>query len=139
LGVAAGLVAAAAGTPVVVHSDDRVPTQKQDAYEHVLDELCVRTDLSPAASARMTDEVGFGFYYRPNFAPGVAALFDRREEMGVRTFLNIVEMLANLAAASTHLGSFLAPPVRDPDHRHVAREPDCDSRPRRHVPGPGGL
>ena len=36
-GVAAGLVAAAAGTPVVAHSGDRVPTQRQDAYKHVLD------------------------------------------------------------------------------------------------------
>ncbi len=106
LGVAAGLVAAAAGTPVVVHSGDRVPTQKQDAYKHVLDELGVRTDLAPAASARMTDDVGFGFYYRPNFAPHVAALFDRRDEMGVRTFVNTIETLANPAAASTHLGSF---------------------------------
>jgi anthranilate phosphoribosyltransferase len=106
LGVAAGLVAAAAGTPVVVHSDDRVPTQKQDAYKHVLDALGVRTALSPATSARMTDVVGFGFYYRPNFAPAVAARFDRRDEMGVRTFLNTVETLANPARASTHLGSF---------------------------------
>ena len=37
LGVAAGVVAAAAGTPVVVHSGDRVPPQKHDAYKHVLD------------------------------------------------------------------------------------------------------
>ncbi|MFB6119124.1 anthranilate phosphoribosyltransferase [Halosegnis sp.] len=106
LGVAAGLVAAAAGTPVVVHSGDRVPTQKQDAYKHVLDALGVRTDLAPAESAAMTDEVGFGFYYQPNFAPTVDALANRREMMGVRTFVNTVETLANPAGASTHLGSF---------------------------------
>ncbi len=105
-GVAAGLVAAAAGTPVVAHSGDRVPTQKQDAYKHVLDELGVRTDLAPAESAAMTDEVGFGFYYRPNFAPGVEDLHDRRDRMGVRTFVNTIETLANPAEASTHLGSF---------------------------------
>ena len=105
-GVAAGLVAAAAGTPVVAHSADRVPTQRQDAYKHVLDELSVRTDLSPAESADMTDEVGFGFYYRPNFAPAVEALDDRRARMGVRTFVNTIETLANPAEASTHLGSF---------------------------------
>ena len=105
-GVAAGLVAAAAGTPVVAHSGDRVPTQRQDAYKHVLDELDVRTDLAPAESAAMTDEVGFGFYYRPNFAPDVEALDDRRARMGVRTFVNTIETLANPAAASTHLGSF---------------------------------
>lgn len=105
-GVAAGLVAAAAGTPVVVHSGDRVPTQKQDAYKHVLDDLGVRTDLAPTESAAMTDEVGFGFYYQPNFAPEVDALSDRRDQMGVRTFVNTIETLANPAGAATHLGSF---------------------------------
>ncbi len=106
LGVASGLVAAAAGTPVVVHSGDRVPTQKQDAYKHVLDELGVETDVSPAESADMVDEVGFGFYYQPNFAPEIVALSERRDRMGVRTFVNTIETLANPADASTHLGSF---------------------------------
>jgi len=105
-GVAAGLVAAAAGTPVVVHSGDRVPTQKQDAYKHVLDELGVRTELDPAESADMVDDVGFGFYYQPAFNPGIDALFDRRDNLGVRSFVNTVETLANPAGASVHLGSF---------------------------------
>ncbi len=106
LGVASGLVAAAAGTPVVVHSGDRVPTQKQDAYKHVLDELGVRTELASEESAEMADEVGFGFYYQPKFNPGVSALSDRRDKMGVRTFFNTIETLANPAGASVHLGSF---------------------------------
>ncbi|GAA0298143.1 anthranilate phosphoribosyltransferase [Halarchaeum salinum] len=106
LGVAAGLVAASAGTPVVVHSGGRVPSGNGVAYKHVLDELGVETDLAPAASAAMTDEVGFGFYYQPHFNPGVHDLLDRREQMGVRTFLNTVETLANPADADVHLGSF---------------------------------
>jgi len=106
LGVASGLVAAAAGTPIVVHSGDRVPTQKQDAYKHVLDELGVRTELDPTESADMVDDVGFGFYYQPAFNPGIDALFDRRDNMGVRSFVNTVETLANPAGASVHLGSF---------------------------------
>ena len=106
LGVAAGVVAAAAGTPVVAHSGDRVPTQKQDAYRHVLDELGVATELSPRDSADMVDDVGVGFYYQPAFNPAVADLFDRRDRMGVRTFVNTVETLANPAGASVHLGSF---------------------------------
>ncbi|MEF8842480.1 MAG: anthranilate phosphoribosyltransferase [Haloarculaceae archaeon] len=106
LGVAAGVVAAAAGTPVVTHSGDRVPTQKQDAYKHVLDELGVRTELEPAESAGMVDETGFGFYYQPKFNPRVHDLFDRRDRMGVRTFVNTIETLANPAGASVHLGSF---------------------------------
>jgi anthranilate phosphoribosyltransferase len=106
LGVGAGLVAAAAGTPVVVHSGDRVPTQKQDAYKHVLDELGVRTEIEPAESAEMVDETGFGFYYQPAFNPAIDALFDRRDQMGVRSFVNTIETLANPAEADVHLGSF---------------------------------
>ncbi|WP_254527848.1 anthranilate phosphoribosyltransferase [Natrinema gelatinilyticum] len=106
LGVGAGIVAAAAGTPVVVHSGDRVPTQKATAYKHVLDELDVRTDLEPEESAEMVDETGFGFYYQPAFNPGIQALYDRRDEMGVRTFVNTVETIANPANADVHLGSF---------------------------------
>ena len=106
LGVAAGAVAAAAGTPVVAHSGDRVPTQRQDAYKHVLDELGVRTDLEPRESADMVDETGFGFYYRPNFDPGTEALDERRAMMGVRTYVNTVETLMNPADADVHLGSF---------------------------------
>jgi anthranilate phosphoribosyltransferase len=106
LGVASGLVAAEAGTPIVVHSGDRVPTQEATAYRHVLDALDVRTDLAPAESAAMVDEVGFGFYAQARFNPGVAALVDRRREMGVRTFVNTIETLANPADADVHLGSF---------------------------------
>ncbi|MFB6151363.1 MAG: anthranilate phosphoribosyltransferase, partial [Haloarculaceae archaeon] len=85
---------------------DRVPTQKQDAYKHVLDELGVRTDLSPGESADMVDDVGFGFYYQPAFNPGIEALWERRDNMGVRTLVNTIETLANPANAEVHLGSF---------------------------------
>lgn len=106
LGVASGLVAAATGTPVVVHSGDRVPMSEGCAYRHVLSELGVKTDLSPEESAAMTDEVGFGFYDQARFNPAVAALEDDRRALGVRTFVNTVETLANPADASVHLGSF---------------------------------
>jgi len=106
LGVGAGVVAAAAGTPVVTHSGDRVPTHEATAYGHVLDELGVVTDLAPGESADMADETGFGFYYQPRFNPAVEDLIDRRRAMGVRTFLNTVETLLNPAGADVHLGSF---------------------------------
>ena len=106
LGVAAGVTAAAAGTPVVVHSGDRVPTQKQDSYKHVLDALGVRTELEPDESADMVDDTGFGFYYQPKFNPAIHALWERRDNMGVRTFVNTIETIANPANASVHLGSF---------------------------------
>ena len=106
LGIAAGAVSAAAGVPVVVHSADRVPAKRGDAYKHVLDALGVATDVDPDASARMVEETGFGFYFQPRFLPAVAAVLDRREAMGVRTPINTVETLADPADASVHLGSF---------------------------------
>ena len=106
LGAAAGIVAAGAGTPVVAHSGDRVPTQKQDAYKHVLDDLGVRTEIDPGTSADMVDDTGFGFYYQPEFAPHVHGLHGRRDQVGVRTFLNTVETILNPARADVHLGSF---------------------------------
>jgi len=129
LGVAAGIVAAAAGTPIVVHSGDRVPSQKEVAYKHVLDELGVETDLEPEQSAEMVDEHGFGFYYQPNFNPVVDALWDRRDNMGVRTFVNTVETLANPANADVHLGSFyhlafaekMVETVRESEHASFER------------------
>lgn len=106
LGVGAGIVAAGAGTPVVAHSGDRVPTQKATAYKHVLDALEIRTEISPEESAAMVDETGFGFYYQPEFNPGIVNLFERRDMMGVRTFVNTIETLSNPANADVHLGSF---------------------------------
>ncbi|WP_440766201.1 anthranilate phosphoribosyltransferase [Natronorubrum sp. DTA7] len=129
LGVGAGLVAAAAGTPVVVHSGDRVPTQKATAYKHVLDELGVRTELEPTESAEMVDEAGFGFYYQPAFNPGIQDLYERRDMMGVRTFVNTIETVANPANADVHLGSFyhlafakkLSDLIEESDHLSFSR------------------
>jgi len=106
LGVAAGCVAAGAGTPVVAHSGDRVPTQKQDAYKHVLQALDIRTEVEPTESAAMVDETGFGFYYQPKFNAGLHSIESRRDMMGVRTFVNTIETICNPANATVHLGSF---------------------------------
>ncbi|HKJ68989.1 MAG TPA: anthranilate phosphoribosyltransferase [bacterium] len=106
LGVAAGIIAAAVGVPIVVHSGDRIPTKYGCTYTHVLDELGVRTDLSSGESRRMVEETGFGFFYQPRCNPAVHNLLDIRNNMGVRTFLNTIEKLANPAGAPVHLGSF---------------------------------
>jgi len=106
LGVASGLVAAAAGTPVVAHSGPSLPAKHGTTYGDVLAELGVPTDLDPADSAAMTDEVGFGFYAQSRFNPVVHDLRETRESVGVRTSVNTVETLANPANASVHFGSF---------------------------------
>ncbi len=106
LSVAAGIIAAAADTPVVAHSADRVPTKHGTTYTQVLKELDIQTDLPPQESARMADETGFGFYYQPRFNPGIHQLLNLRNQFGVRTLLNTIETLANPANAEVHIGSF---------------------------------
>ena len=106
LGVAAGLVAAAAGTPVVAHSGPSLPAKHGTTYRDVLAELGVPTDLAPEESAAMVDEVGFGFYAQSRYNPLVHARRPARESVGVRTSINTVETLANPANAAVHLGSF---------------------------------
>jgi anthranilate phosphoribosyltransferase len=106
LGVAAGLVAAEAGTPVVVHSGPDLPAKHGTTYRDVLDALGVVTDLGPEESAAMADDAEFGFYAQSRFNPVVHDLRPVRESVGVRTSINTVETLANPADASVHFGSF---------------------------------
>ncbi|WP_309221730.1 anthranilate phosphoribosyltransferase [Halorussus sp. MSC15.2] len=106
LGVASGLVAAAAGTPVVAHSGPSLPAKYGTTYGDVLDELGVPTDLDPERSAAMVDDVGFGFYAQSRFNPLVHERRPARKSIGVRTSINTVETLANPANASVHFGSF---------------------------------
>lgn len=106
LGVAAGIVAAAADTPVVVHSANRVPATRGITYRDVLAELGIATTLDPHDSATMVEDTGFGYYYQPRFNPLVHQLLPRRDALGVRSFLNTIETLANPANATVHFGSF---------------------------------
>jgi len=106
LSVAAGLISAAAGTPVVAHSGERIPTKHGATYKTVLDELGVETERTPEQSARMVDETGFGFYYQPAFNPMLDNVLEVRNKMGLRTLFNTIETFMNPANATVHLGSF---------------------------------
>ena len=77
------------------------------AYKHVLDELGVQTDLAPRVSPRRwwTRPVSASTTSRGS-TPASTPSSERREKMGVRTFVNTVETLANPANADVHLGSF---------------------------------
>lgn len=109
LGVGAAAIAAAAGTPVVIHSGVAVPSQKAHSYKDVLVALGIQSELSPEASAAMADATGVGYYFQPQFNPLVHDRYRERDEMGVRTFINTIETLANPAGAATHIGSFYHP------------------------------
>lgn len=104
VGVAASLVAAAAGTPVVLHgSEEPLPPKHGLAAAPVLRRLGIATDLTPQRAARWLEEHGFAFLSARRFVPAVAAFTPLREEVCLRTAFSAVEKIYNLANAPYHL------------------------------------
>ncbi len=106
LGVASGLIAASAGVPIVVHAGKPMPTKYGTTYRTVLKGLGGPTDITPSESARMVDEIGFGYYHQPAVHPPLNNLYPLRKKLGVRTLFNTIESFLNPAKANIHLGSF---------------------------------
>lgn len=94
----AGILAAAAGTPVAKHGN-RSATSRCGSAD-VLEALGVRIDLGPEQVAHCVQEVGFGFMYAPAYHPAMKHVGPTRREIGIRTVFNILGPLTN--PAHTH-------------------------------------
>jgi len=99
----AAIVAAAAGVPVVMHGEKDLPPKHGVGVIDVLEALAVEVDAEPAAVQASVEEVGFGFMRQRRFVPALFALRDLREEIALRSNLNTVEKLYNLAGAAYSL------------------------------------
>ncbi|NRQ34875.1 anthranilate phosphoribosyltransferase [Nonomuraea sp. NN258] len=91
----AAIVAAAAGAKVVKHGG-RAASSAAGAAD-VLEELGVVIDLSPAAVARVAEEVGITFCFAPTFHPALKNASVARRELGVPTVFNFLAPLTNPA------------------------------------------
>ncbi|HAM35112.1 MAG TPA: anthranilate phosphoribosyltransferase [Elusimicrobia bacterium] len=69
----------------------------------VLDALGVRVDLPPESAARCVDEAGIGFFLSSRFHPALQSVASLRQDLGARTFFDLVEPLANPAGARLQL------------------------------------
>src|SRR5579864_2333601 len=94
----AGILAAAAGTPVAKHGN-RSATSRCGSAD-VLEALGARIDLGPEQVAHCVQEVGFGFMYAPAYHPAMKHVGPTRREIGIRTVFNILGPLTN--PAHTH-------------------------------------
>jgi anthranilate phosphoribosyltransferase len=103
LSPAASIVAAAAGLPVVMHGEKDMPPKHGLGVVDVLEALGVPVDLEPEAVERCIEEVGLGFMRSSRFVPDLYALKWLREETALRSALNTVEKIYNLAGAPYHL------------------------------------
>jgi anthranilate phosphoribosyltransferase len=89
------LVVAAAGAPVIKHGNRAASSATGSA--DALEALGVRIELSGAAVAACTREVGIGFCFAPAFHPALRFAGPTRRELAVPTVFNIAGPLANPA------------------------------------------
>ena len=100
---AASIVTAACGVPVLMHGEPGMPPKHGVAVGDVLDGLGVPTDLPPEAVERSIEEVGIGYLRQSYFAPDLVAIKWLREEIALRSPLNMVEKMYDPAGAPYHL------------------------------------
>jgi len=101
ISTAAALIAAGAGATVVKHGGKGVSSSCGSA--DVLAELGVKLDASPKTVERCVEKVGIGFCFAPVFHPGMKAALPVRQELGFRTFFNLLGPLSNPAGIRCQL------------------------------------
>jgi anthranilate phosphoribosyltransferase len=94
----AAFVAAGAGITVAKHGNRSVSSRSGSA--DVLSSLGVKIDLEPSRVADCIDEVGIGFLFAPLYHGAMKQCAGVRQEMGIRTILNVLGPLANPAGAT---------------------------------------
>ncbi|MGC4098430.1 MAG: anthranilate phosphoribosyltransferase [Nitrospira sp.] len=94
----AAFVVAGAGITVAKHGNRSVSSRSGSA--DVLNLLGVKIDLEPSHVADCIDEVGIGFLFAPLYHGAMKRCAEIRQEMGIRTILNVLGPLANPAGAT---------------------------------------
>ena len=94
----AAFVVAGAGITVAKHGNRSVSSKSGSA--DVLSMLGVKIDLEPSRVADCIDEVGIGFLFAPIYHGAMKQCAGVRQEMGIRTILNVLGPLANPAGAT---------------------------------------
>jgi len=90
-------VVAAAGLTVAKHGNRSISSKSGSA--DVLAALGVKIDLSPDYVADCINEVGIGFLFAPLYHGAMKHCAGPRQELGIRTMLNVLGPLTNPAGA----------------------------------------
>jgi anthranilate phosphoribosyltransferase len=98
ISTAAAFVVAGAGITVAKHGNRSVSSRSGSA--DVLSVLRIKIDLEPERVADCIDEVGIGFLFAPLYHGAMKQCAGVRQEMGIRTILNVLGPLANPAGAT---------------------------------------
>jgi len=101
--VPASIVAAAAGVPILLHGEPDIPPKHGYTIGDVLHALGVSTNDAPEQVERNIEQVGIGYLRQMNFAPDLVTIKPLREELTLRSPLNMVEKIYDPASAPYHL------------------------------------
>jgi len=97
----AAFVVAGAGLTVAKHGNRSVSSRSGSA--DVLSELGVNIHLGPDRVADCINEVGIGFLFAPLYHGAMKHCSAPRQEMGIRTMLNLLGPLTNPAGATVQI------------------------------------
>ncbi len=92
---AAIFIATGAGAKVVGHGNEGVPSKFGVTYQEVLNAMGGMTQLKPDNILKTLELSGFGFYHQKYINPKLASLLPKRQEFGLRNFLNTIEKMIN--------------------------------------------
>ena len=105
LELAAGLVAAGAGSKVLLVTDRCVPPKRGITAASALEELEAPMLWDPAEAEKRIQRTGFAAIAAPGMLPGLLSLRRVRGDVGVRTPLSTVEKLIVPSSAALVLGA----------------------------------
>ena len=98
ISTAAAFVVAGGGMTVAKHGNRSVSSKSGSA--DVLSALGIRIDLSPERVETCINEVGIGFLFAPLYHGAMKHCAKPRQDMGIRTMMNILGPLSNPAGAT---------------------------------------
>ena len=99
----ASIAAAACGVPVLLHGERGVGPKHGLTVADVLDALGAPTNQPPDAVQRSIETIGIGYLRQAGFAPDLTAINWLRDEIALRSPLNMVEKIYDPADAPYHL------------------------------------
>lgn len=103
LSLAAAIVAAAAGVPVVMHSNTGLPPKDGVTTARLLEALGIPAYREPEQVTRDIEQKGFGHLHASRYLHGVERLKPIRQTLFYRSFLHACEVLLNPASATCSL------------------------------------
>lgn len=105
-GVAALLVLAAAGIPILAHGADNIPTKTGVGVLNLLRAMNYPVDVEPDTVIASLKRTNFGVLNIGSVLPQWTDLTPIRHHFGVRILMNTVEKMLNPANAARHISGF---------------------------------